>query len=73
MTGLVPPLRRVRERTGLSLRDVAHRARVDPGQLSRIERGLQRPTIPFLIAVGDALGLEDLVATLERFWPEERT
>lgn len=63
-----PRLRAVREAHGLSLRHVARMAGVDPGYLSRVERGLQRPSLPLLLGVCRALGLKDTVAAIERVW-----
>jgi hypothetical protein len=42
---------------------------VDRGQLSRIERGLQRPTIPVLTAICRVVGLRQEADTIERLWP----
>jgi transcriptional regulator with XRE-family HTH domain len=53
-------LRAVREAQGRSLRAVAREAGLDPGQLSRIERGEQRASVDQLISIGRVLGLRDL-------------
>jgi len=50
-----------------SIRQLAIEAGVDRGQLSRVERGLQKPSVAFLLKVGRALGLRDLVKVLELF------
>ena len=55
-----PPLRAVRVAHGLGLRQVAKRAGIDPGHLSRIERGLSRPSLTVLSRLAHALGLKDL-------------
>ncbi|MFI5460421.1 MAG: helix-turn-helix domain-containing protein [Isosphaerales bacterium] len=50
-------LRRERERQGLSLNDVAERAKIDKGALSRLENGQQlNPTINTLARYARALG-----------------
>ena len=70
MTESSQRLRAVREAQGRSLRSVAREAGVDPSYLSRVERGLRRPSVPFLQAVGRALGLRNLVGALDLFWSE---
>jgi transcriptional regulator with XRE-family HTH domain len=51
-------LRRERERQGLSLNDVAERAKIDKGALSRLENGQQlNPTINTLARYARALGM----------------
>jgi transcriptional regulator with XRE-family HTH domain len=55
-----PPLRTVREARGRSLRAVAQAAGVDPAHLSRIERGIQIPTLPVLYRLASTLGLSEL-------------
>jgi transcriptional regulator with XRE-family HTH domain len=61
-------LREVREAQGRSLRSVAKEARIDPASLSRLERGLQRPSVDALMRVGKVLGLRNLTETLALFW-----
>jgi hypothetical protein len=41
----------------------------DKGYISKVERGLQRPSIDFLTAAARELGLKDVQEVLERFWP----
>ena len=53
-------LKAVREARGLGLRDVAERAAVDQGQLSRVERGLSGLSVDSLARVAGVLGLEEL-------------
>lgn len=62
----IPRLRAVREAMGRSLAEVAQEAGIDPGYLSRVERGLQRPSTAKLVAICRALGLRDTVAAIER-------
>jgi ribosome-binding protein aMBF1 (putative translation factor) len=53
----VMSLRRERERQGLSLADVAERAKIDKGALSRLENGQQlNPTVNTLARYTRALG-----------------
>lgn len=58
-------LRTVREAQGKTLRAVARKAKVDPTYLSRVERGLRRPTVEFLYAVSGALGLKNVTDALD--------
>jgi transcriptional regulator with XRE-family HTH domain len=70
-TGNLPPgarLRAIREGQGKGLRATARVANIDPANLSRIERGLQQPSLDALVRIGRALGLKNLVDTIELFW-----
>ena len=53
-------VRRLREQAGLSLNELARRARVDPAYIHRIEaRGAQRPPLPrraVVLSIAAALG-----------------
>lgn len=63
---LATTLRTVREAQGRSLREVAEKADLDAGALSRIERGLREPRASTLRKICAALGLrraEELLAT----------
>jgi transcriptional regulator with XRE-family HTH domain len=60
----LPPLRVLREARGLSLRQAAALADVNPTHLSMIERGLTSPTVRTLHSVALVLGLRELAATL---------
>ena len=53
-------LRTLREAHGLVLRDVAERADVDQGHLSRVERGLSGLSVDSLARVAGVLGLDEL-------------
>ena len=55
-----PPLRTVREARGLSLRHAAARARIDPGHLSRVERGQAGLSVDALVRIAGVLGLREL-------------
>jgi transcriptional regulator with XRE-family HTH domain len=46
----------MRKAQGLSLRELARLAEVEPGYLSQVERGIKDPTPRWLKAVTDALG-----------------
>jgi transcriptional regulator with XRE-family HTH domain len=66
-----PPLRAVRTARGLSLREVARRAELDPAHLSRVERGLVRPSLRTLAKLARVLELRELAKLLGPFDPEE--
>ena len=59
-----PPLRVIREAHGWSVRDVAERAGVDPGHLSKIERGLAGVSVETLASIATVLGLTELATLL---------
>lgn len=65
-----PPLRTVREARGMSLREVARLAEVDPGQLSRVERGLESLSLSSLRRVAHVLGLRELAQLLGQYTGE---
>jgi hypothetical protein len=62
-------LRAVREAQGKSLNDMQRATGFDKGYISKVERGLRRPSIDFLQAAARDLGLKDVAEVLERFWP----
>jgi transcriptional regulator with XRE-family HTH domain len=64
-------LREVRRAQGRSLREVARKAEIDPGALSRIERGLREPRTRTLRRICAALGLDRAESLLATFAPEE--
>lgn len=49
-------IRTMRKAQGVSLRELARMADVQPGYLSQVERGLRDPSARWLKAVVDALG-----------------
>ena len=51
-------VRRVRESQGLTLSDVAARAGISAGMLSRLETGHVTPSLETLVALADALGVK---------------
>lgn len=55
-----PPLRAVRTARGLSLRTVAQRSGVDPGHLSKVERGEKQLSIESLYRLAVVLELREL-------------
>jgi transcriptional regulator with XRE-family HTH domain len=65
-------LRATREAQGKSLRAVARESGVDASNLSRIERGLQRPSLDALVRIGRVLGLRNLVETIGLFVEDPR-
>jgi transcriptional regulator with XRE-family HTH domain len=60
--------RAAREIRGLSQRALGEETGFDQAYISRVERGLERPSVDFLVRVGRALGLRELVAQVEKFW-----
>ncbi|RHW27815.1 XRE family transcriptional regulator [Nocardioides immobilis] len=50
-------LRMMRETMGLSMRQLATLAEVEPGYLSQVERGIKNPSDRWLRQVTDALGV----------------
>ena len=58
-------LKAVREARGLGLRDVAERASVDKGQLSKVERGQSGLSVESLARVAGVLGLDELERLLK--------
>ncbi|MGB4778511.1 helix-turn-helix domain-containing protein [Microbacterium sp.] len=50
-------LRQLRQRQGLSARELAHRLGISPSAVSQIERGVLQPSVARLIAMTDALGV----------------
>lgn len=59
-----PDWRAIREAQGYGLRELARETGIDPGHLSRIERGLITPSLPVLQRLGRALGLKRVVFPL---------
>ena len=60
----LPTLRAVRVARGLSLREVARQARIDPAHLSRVERGERQLSVDALGRLAEVLGLSELVKLL---------
>ena len=51
-------IRLLRIESGITLRDLSRACGLDPGHVSRIERGLAQPSIDALVAIGACLGAE---------------
>jgi DNA-binding XRE family transcriptional regulator len=64
MDGTRSPLRTLREARGLGLRELARRAGVDPGALSRAESGQRAPSVRLLGRLAPLLGARDLQQAL---------
>jgi transcriptional regulator with XRE-family HTH domain len=62
-----PPWRAAREARGLSLRQTARLADIDPAQLSRVERGQSRLSVASMLRLAHVLRLRGLVRQLDRF------
>jgi len=60
-------LRVLREARGLSLREAAKMAELDPAQLSRVERGLAALSVDGVRRLGRVLGLPDIERALRPF------
>ena len=63
----MPPLRVIREARGLSLRHVAGEAGIDPGHLSRVERGKGGLSVDALARLTSVLGLREVAQLLEPY------
>lgn len=63
----VSALRAARLRAGLSLRQVAQRASMNPGHLSRVERGQEGLSTSSLRRLAQVIGLNELAAQLAEF------
>jgi transcriptional regulator with XRE-family HTH domain len=61
--------RAIREARGLSLREAARRADIQPAQLSRVERGMANLTVASMLRLARVLRVRGLVAQLERVTP----
>lgn len=59
-------VRRLRTERGMSLRELARRACVDPGHLSRVEAGRRPPTVQMATAVARALKAGSVLQDLAR-------
>lgn len=53
-------LRAVREAQGMTLKETAHRAKIDPAHLSRVERGTRGLSLGSMARLAGVLGLRDL-------------
>lgn len=67
------PLRAVRTARGLGLRTVAARAGIDPGHLSKVERGEKQLSIEALYRLAVVLDLRELAGFLKPYIPRRDT
>lgn len=61
------PLRAAREQLGLSLRAIAARSHIDPGHLSKVERGEKCLSVNALHRLAVALELHELATHLQPY------
>lgn len=61
------PIRAARERLGISLRAAAARSEIDPGHLSKVERGEKRLSVDALYRLAVVLELHELAAQLRPY------
>lgn len=59
-------LRNARIRQGLSIAELAKKAKVSEANCCRYENGTRRPLVDFAIKLGDALKVKDL----RELWPQ---
>ncbi|MFM9813569.1 helix-turn-helix transcriptional regulator [Streptomyces scabiei] len=62
-----PPIRAVRAARGLTLRAVAQRSGIDPGHLSKVERGEKQLSIEALHRLAQVLELRELATLLQPY------
>jgi transcriptional regulator with XRE-family HTH domain len=67
LTTTAPPLRSVRIAKGLTLRDTATRAHIDPAHLSRVERGSRQLSVDALYRLAIVLELRELAKFLKPY------
>ncbi|WP_326786423.1 helix-turn-helix domain-containing protein [Streptomyces sp. NBC_00151] len=67
---LTPSLRAAREAKGLSLRATAHLSGIDPGHLSKVERGEKQLSIEALYRLALVVELGDLAVHLKPLLPK---
>lgn len=70
LTDGMPPLRAVRMARGLSLRKAAALAEVDPGHLSKVERGEKMLSLEALHRLAVVLELREFAQMLALYLPE---
>ncbi|MDG9705566.1 helix-turn-helix domain-containing protein [Streptomyces sp. DH37] len=68
-----PPLRALRTKKGLSLRSVAQRSGIDPGHLSKVERGEKQLSVESLHRLAVVLDIRDLAAVLDPYVPDQES
>lgn len=67
---LTPLLRVAREAKGLSLRATAQLSGIDPGHLSKVERGEKQLSIEALYRLAVVVDLDELAAQLKPILPK---
>lgn len=67
---LTPSLRTAREAKGLSLRATAHLSGIDPGHLSKVERGEKQLSIEALYRLAVVVDLDELASHLKPLLPK---
>ncbi|MEU3292987.1 helix-turn-helix transcriptional regulator [Streptomyces longwoodensis] len=65
----LPPLRAVRIARGWTLRQVATRSGINPGHLSKVERGEKQLSIESLYRLATVLGMRELTTLLKPYVP----
>lgn len=68
----VTPIRTIREARGMTLAELAEKASVNLGHLSRIETGQVNLTVPTLYRLAEALGLREFAKILRPYVQEKR-
>lgn len=66
-------LRAAREAKGLSLRATAHESGIDPGHLSKVERGEKQLSVESLYRLAVVLELRELSQLLKPYLPERES
>ncbi|WP_157876718.1 helix-turn-helix domain-containing protein [Streptomyces graminilatus] len=64
-----PSLRAAREAKGMSLRAAAHQSGIDPGHLSKVERGEKQLSIEALYRLAVVVDLDELASHLKPLLP----
>lgn len=67
---LTPSLRVAREAKGLTLRAAAHLSGIDPGHLSKVERGEKQLSIEALYRLALVVDLDELANHLKPLLPQ---
>ncbi|MEI5036014.1 helix-turn-helix transcriptional regulator [Streptomyces sp. S1A(2023)] len=61
------PLRAAREARGMTLRAAARSSRIDPGHLSKVERGEKQLSIDALYRLATVLEMQELTALIKPY------
>lgn len=67
---MLTPLRRLREQQKVTINQLSHAVGIDVGNLSRIERGLQRVSIERAQRIADFF--HQKISVMEIIYPEHR-